>query len=52
MAVGSAIAGSLGTLALIKRLPVSQSAKNIMEKFAPFIGVAVANECNLFFSRI
>ncbi|KRX08479.1 hypothetical protein PPERSA_12960 [Pseudocohnilembus persalinus] len=52
MAVASAIIGSLGSLALINRLKVSPSAKNIMKKFAPYIGVAVANEANLFFSRI
>ncbi len=52
MAVGSAVLASLGTLFLIKRLKISESSKLLLNRFAPFIGVASANEVNLFFSRI
>jgi hypothetical protein len=52
MAIGSAVAASLGTLFLIKKLRVSDATKLILNRFAPFIGVASANEVNLFFSRI
>ena len=52
MAVGSSILGSLGTLALVNRLRVQQSAKEVLRKLAPIFGVVVANQVNLFFSRI
>lgn len=43
MAVGSAICGSLGTLKLASKLNAKGPLKLFLNKFAPFVGVAVAN---------
>jgi hypothetical protein len=43
MAVGSSIVGSLGTSALLSRIPVGPAAKDILKKVGPFIGVVLAN---------
>lgn len=52
MAIGSSIVGSLGTTALLARLPVGPSSKEILKKVGPFVGVVLANQVNFFFARI
>ncbi|KAL4478069.1 hypothetical protein ABPG72_013508 [Tetrahymena utriculariae] len=51
-AVAASIAGSLGTAAFSKKLTFNKTLSNIVLTISPFIGVCVANVCNLAFSRI
>lgn len=52
MAVVSAIFGSVGTLTLIEKLKFTGTTKLVLNKISPFAGVVLANEVNLYFSRI
>jgi hypothetical protein len=52
MAVAASIVGSVGALKLIGRLRVSEKSKYLLSKTAPYLGIVVANELNLFFSRL
>lgn len=51
LAVSTSILGSVGSLKIIKRLPVKPILKSGLNRIAPFIGVASANLINLFFSK-
>lgn len=50
-AVSSAITGSVGTMKLANKLPVSASIKSKVLFISPLMGVLFANTFNLFFSR-